>query len=553
MHCTRCGSDNPAGTKFCIECGIPLKYWCPHCGAEDLPQAKFCGACGMPLQVTITFVPKLVGKTSLRLLKSVPLIGEIVSKVLLPVVLLVVLSIVLMGGLLWSWQSGGNSITITSFTETSGDKGRGVGHALADALESEILRIAQLHTLKNPWGRSQEVPSLEMTGPQTVERGGGTISFAGIELPLEVIAQALKPWFIRSRTQYVITGSLQRVPSGDDTPVHAAGGTKEVDCRNFPSGKGIRVHLIVRLEEDGRMRKRWSCMVRLSGDADSDADIHSALAQYLRKIAFEITWITLEGIEASSLENFKDFIEGVDLFRQYKDKNYNAFDTAEQALSRAVEQNAGYARAHFFLGNLYSWRAHYEQDADGARTFEEWAKSEYEKTGRGATTNPDEARALRNFGIGLIDYRHYLKVKKNHLSSMQQVYKRLEDAGKAFTAAWEQDHAFYFARTGRALVYKEKANLLNQAGEKTGTAGCLNYAIREFQYAKDAAADLKDMDSVKWIDKQMLALELEKQGVRDTEDRGSQFLVVFGGLVNRWRTCPDLNAVLSPPFPPKGV
>jgi tetratricopeptide (TPR) repeat protein len=547
MHCTRCGSDNPTGSKFCIECGLPLTYWCPHCGAEDLPQAKFCGACGMPLQVTITFVPKLVGKTSLRLLKSVPLIGETVSKVLLPVVLLVVLSIVLVGGLVWSWQSGGNSITITSFTDTSGDKSMGVGHALADALESEILRIAQLHTLKNPWGRSQEVPSLEMTGPQTVERGGGTISFAGIELPLEVIAQALKPWFIRSRTQYVITGSLQRIPSGEDTLVHAAGGTKEADCRNLPPGKGMRVHLLVRLEEDGRMRKRWSCLVRLSGEAD----IHLDLAQHLRKIAFEITWMTLERIEANSLEDFKDFIEGVDLFRQYKDKNYDAFDGAEKTLLRAVKQNAGYARAHFFLGNLYSWRAHYEQDADGARKFEEQAKSAYEEAGRGATSNPGEARALRDFGIGLVDYRHYRKVKETQHSYTEQVYKRLDDAGKAFTAAWEQDHAFYFARTGRALVYKEKAKLLKHAGKRRGTIGCLEHGIRELQYAKDAAAELKDMDSVKWIDKQMLALALDKQGVRDAENRGSPFVGVFGGLVDRWRTCPDLNAVLSSPFPPE--
>jgi tetratricopeptide (TPR) repeat protein len=497
----------------------------------------------MPFKVMMTFVPKLVGKTSLRFLKSVPLIGETVSKVLLPVVLLVVVSTVLMGGFVWSWRSASNRITITSFTDTSGDKSAGVGHALADALESEILRIAQLHTLKNPWGRSQEVPSLEMTGPQTVERGGGTISFAGIELPLDVVAQALKPWFIRSTTQYVITGSLQRLPSGEDARMAALGDTTATDiCRRVPSGTSMWIQLIVRLEENGRMLKRWSCMARLRGAADSTTDPHPELAQYLRKIAYEITWITLEGIEANSLQNFQDFIEGVELFRQYKDKKYEVFDTAEQMLSRAVEQNPGYARAHFFLGNLYSWRAHYEQDAEGARTYEERAKSAYEETGRGATTNPDEARALKNFGMGLIDYRHYLKVKKNHLPHTEQVYKRLEEAGQAFTAAWEQVHAFYFARTGRALVYKAKAKLLHQAGEKTGTAGCLNEAITEFQYAKDTAANLKDIDSVKWIDKQLLALALETRGVHDTDNRGSRFVAVFRNLLDRWRTCPDLSA-----------
>jgi class 3 adenylate cyclase len=49
MRCPSCGGDNPAGTKFCIECGSPLPHRCPHCGAENLPRAKFCGACGTPL------------------------------------------------------------------------------------------------------------------------------------------------------------------------------------------------------------------------------------------------------------------------------------------------------------------------------------------------------------------------------------------------------------------------------------------------------------------------------------------------------------------------
>jgi hypothetical protein len=49
MRCPSCGGENPAGTKFCIECGIPLPHRCPQCGAENLPRAKFCGACGTPL------------------------------------------------------------------------------------------------------------------------------------------------------------------------------------------------------------------------------------------------------------------------------------------------------------------------------------------------------------------------------------------------------------------------------------------------------------------------------------------------------------------------
>src|SRR5919204_140149 len=49
MRCPSCGGDNPAGTKFCIECGIPRPHRCPQCGAENLPRAKFSGACGTPL------------------------------------------------------------------------------------------------------------------------------------------------------------------------------------------------------------------------------------------------------------------------------------------------------------------------------------------------------------------------------------------------------------------------------------------------------------------------------------------------------------------------
>ena len=49
MRCRSCGFENPEGTKFCIECGIPLKNRCPSCGSENLPNAKFCGECGTPL------------------------------------------------------------------------------------------------------------------------------------------------------------------------------------------------------------------------------------------------------------------------------------------------------------------------------------------------------------------------------------------------------------------------------------------------------------------------------------------------------------------------
>src|SRR5713226_7739459 len=49
MRCASCGSDNPEGAKFCIECAAPLQKRCPSCGAVNLPRAKFCAECGSPL------------------------------------------------------------------------------------------------------------------------------------------------------------------------------------------------------------------------------------------------------------------------------------------------------------------------------------------------------------------------------------------------------------------------------------------------------------------------------------------------------------------------
>jgi Double zinc ribbon len=49
MRCPRCDTDTPAGAKFCIECGTPLKARCPQCRADAFPRAKFCAECGTPL------------------------------------------------------------------------------------------------------------------------------------------------------------------------------------------------------------------------------------------------------------------------------------------------------------------------------------------------------------------------------------------------------------------------------------------------------------------------------------------------------------------------
>jgi len=49
LNCAKCGHGNPAGTKFCGECGTRLASGCGACGAENPPGNKFCGACGASL------------------------------------------------------------------------------------------------------------------------------------------------------------------------------------------------------------------------------------------------------------------------------------------------------------------------------------------------------------------------------------------------------------------------------------------------------------------------------------------------------------------------
>lgn len=49
MRCAQCQFDNPAGMKFCGECGGKLASICSQCGTESPPGMKFCGECGNPL------------------------------------------------------------------------------------------------------------------------------------------------------------------------------------------------------------------------------------------------------------------------------------------------------------------------------------------------------------------------------------------------------------------------------------------------------------------------------------------------------------------------
>src|SRR6202051_149658 len=53
MRCSKCGSENPAGKKYCSECGVGLLRPRPRCKAETPPAAKFCGECGAPCDSSI--------------------------------------------------------------------------------------------------------------------------------------------------------------------------------------------------------------------------------------------------------------------------------------------------------------------------------------------------------------------------------------------------------------------------------------------------------------------------------------------------------------------
>jgi hypothetical protein len=43
MRCLNCGTDIQAESKFCTQCGAPVREGCPRCGRAG---ARFCVQCG---------------------------------------------------------------------------------------------------------------------------------------------------------------------------------------------------------------------------------------------------------------------------------------------------------------------------------------------------------------------------------------------------------------------------------------------------------------------------------------------------------------------------
>jgi hypothetical protein len=285
-------------------------------------------------------------------------------------------------------------------------------------------------------------------------------------------------------------------------------------------------------------------------------------------------WVALERTEANSLENFKNFIEGVDHFRTYKDNKKHdetVFKKAEKLISeKVIQENEKFARAHFYLGNLYSWRANYahtEKDYNKRDEYEKKAKEQYEKAGNGIAIKPSEAMAYKYFGIGLVDYRHYRNLNNSDKMKIEN-RKLLEAADQNFQKAWEGDKEFYFAKSGSALLYTEEAMLLKAHLKKLteqklnsnepirelreqetyldeAVKACLKKAIAEFQSSREAASKSNHIDSLKWIDKKILDLNLEMGAVLNMESRRPQLLSLFSGLFHAGSRCPDFNSSQS--------
>jgi Protein of unknown function (DUF2934) len=387
--------------------------------------------------------------------------------------------------LMGSWMAGGDTITVASFTDTrveaSREKGAGLGHTITDTLTSKIHRINQLHIAKNPWGSGEEAPPLEMTGPQAYERVG-TVSFAGIELPVGEVILALRALWPSWYTRYVITGSLQ----------------------NCLGVKATCARLIVRLEEDGRTRKHWSYELLLNNEDALDGQVQA--------LAYEIVWSTVSGIEANSLESFRGLMEGIALFRQYKDTgDSEVFNKAESHLLNVTEKDKKYARAHFYLGNLYNWAAYFsDPESEEEKNYREKAMSCYTKAEHGYTAKPYEAESFMNFGMGLVYHRSYSKIKEHYrgpfIEKLPELNALLIKANKYYTRVTDQDEDFYFARTGRALIYKEKEYLSSRGFNGIDKPELyIHCAMKELRHAKYLAEERKD--NLRWFDATLHDLE----------------------------------------------
>jgi class 3 adenylate cyclase/tetratricopeptide (TPR) repeat protein len=69
--CEQCGSENPAGQRFCGSCGSALNLSCAACGAVNPAGQRFCGDCGAPLGAAAAAVAPATAPAAERKLVSV--------------------------------------------------------------------------------------------------------------------------------------------------------------------------------------------------------------------------------------------------------------------------------------------------------------------------------------------------------------------------------------------------------------------------------------------------------------------------------------------------
>src|ERR1044071_5297815 len=48
--CASCAAENPAGSRYCGNCGASLSHVCASCGAANEPGMRFCTQCGTPFE-----------------------------------------------------------------------------------------------------------------------------------------------------------------------------------------------------------------------------------------------------------------------------------------------------------------------------------------------------------------------------------------------------------------------------------------------------------------------------------------------------------------------
>jgi hypothetical protein len=72
MRCSKCGSDNREGRKFCTNCGTALIATCLKCAASIEPGEKFCGECGTAISESTPRASSSPQSTTLQLIDEIP-------------------------------------------------------------------------------------------------------------------------------------------------------------------------------------------------------------------------------------------------------------------------------------------------------------------------------------------------------------------------------------------------------------------------------------------------------------------------------------------------